>query len=170
MNENIIFDKEKFKEVLHYLISRCGYRNNVGKTVIFKLLYFTDFDFYELYETSLTGEKYIRKPQGPVPTHFDEAKDELVKEGKIHEESEKVIDYKKYKYSSLKPSNPTLLNKNELTIINDVLNKISQMRSKQVSDYSHGDMPWKVAEDNGELDYEFVFYRSPEYSVRDYDD
>lgn len=71
MNENIIFDKEKFKEVLHYLISRCGYRNNVGKTVIFKLLYFSDFDFYELYETSLTGEKYIRKPQGPVPTHFD---------------------------------------------------------------------------------------------------
>jgi len=29
-------------------------------------------------------------------------------------------------------------------------------------------MPWMIAEDNEDLDYEYVFYRDPEYSVREY--
>ena len=28
------FNKEKFKEVLHYIINECGTKNNVGKTVL----------------------------------------------------------------------------------------------------------------------------------------
>ena len=44
------------------------------------------------------------------------------------------------------------------------------MSAKEISDYSHGDMPWKVAENDEELDYEFVFYRNPEYVVREYDE
>ena len=49
----ISFNKEKFKEMLHHIINECGYRPNVGKTVMFKLLYFSDFDFYELKEKFL---------------------------------------------------------------------------------------------------------------------
>lgn len=44
------------------------------------------------------------------------------------------------------------------------------MNATQISDYSHGDMPWKVTEDYGPIDYAFVFYRDPEYTVRVYDE
>ncbi|MBR6517821.1 MAG: SocA family protein [Bacilli bacterium] len=170
MNEDIIFDNEKFKATIHYIISKCGFKDNVGRTVLYKLLYFSDFDYYELYEESLTGERYIRKPKGPVPIHFNDAKNELINEGKIKETSEVVINYPRYKYSSIKPVNISIFSNEELEVIDDTINKISHMRSGQISDYSHRDLPWRVASPNEELDYEFVFYRSPEYSVREYDD
>ncbi len=68
------FNIEKFKQVLHYIIHQCGSLENVGKTVLFKILYFTDFDYYELYEEKLTGEPYRKLPLGPAPVHFEEAK------------------------------------------------------------------------------------------------
>lgn len=170
MNERIVYNKEKFKGMLHYIISRCGCNANVGRTVIFKLLYFSDFDFYELYEKSLSGEKYVHKSQGPVPFHFHEAKNELLNEGKIKEEKELVINFPRYRYSSLEQVDMSLFDDNEIDVINNTINKMAHMLSGQISDYSHGDIPWRLTNEGEELDYESVFYRDPEYSVREYDD
>jgi len=38
---------KKFKEVLLYILNKVGSKSNVGETVIYKLLYFIDFNFYE---------------------------------------------------------------------------------------------------------------------------
>ena len=107
---------------------------------------------------------------GPVPIHFRDAINELINEGKISEKQEKVIDYSKYKYSSLKEPNLDILFNNELQVINDTINKLSNLLSKKISEYSHGDIPWKIAENEEPINYEAVFYRDPEYSVREYDD
>ncbi|MDO5851939.1 MAG: Panacea domain-containing protein [Methanobacteriaceae archaeon] len=154
--------------MIHYIISNYGLNHNVDRSLIYKLLYFSDFDFYELYEKSISGEKYIRKPQEPIPNHFIEIKNELIDECKIKETQIPIITYSKYNYSSLKSPDISSLNKIEITVINDTLNKLSSMLSRQISDYSHGDLPWRIAEDNEELNYEYVFYRDPEYSVRNY--
>ena len=46
---------------------------------MYKLLYFSDFDFYELYETKMTGETYKKLQRGPAPDNFDLAIIELEK-------------------------------------------------------------------------------------------
>lgn len=51
-----------------------------------------------------------------------------------------------------------------------MINKFLSIGAKEFSDYSRGDMPWKVAESDEELDYEFVFYRNSEYTIRKYDE
>lgn len=170
MNDTIVYNSEKFKVLLHYLIYQCQLNQNMSRTVLNKLLYFSDFNYYELYEKSLTGETYIKKPRGPVSTHFIQAKNELIDEGKIEEKTQKVINYFKYTYNSISKPSLNLLSDDELNVVNDVINKISHMYSGQISEYSHGDLPWMLAEDDEELNYEAVFYRDPEYSVRDYDD
>ena len=60
-----------------------GSDSTVGKTVLYKLLYFIDFNYFEIYEKSLTNETYKRLPHGSAPTHFDLAISELEKEEKI---------------------------------------------------------------------------------------
>lgn len=169
MNEYKEFDKEKFKIVLHYLIHHCGLNKNVGKTVIYKLLYFCDFNYFELYEKSLTNETYRRLPHGPAPIHFDIAIDELVQEGKISVKTKLIsLNRIQYKYTSLKE--PIMnLKDNELKVIGDVIRKLSVMNPSQISEYSHGDMPWRAAEDYELMKYSFVFYRDPQYRVRKYD-
>lgn len=73
----------KFKEVLLYILNKIGAKPNVGRTVIYKLLYFIDFDYYELFEEQLMGLKYIKNNYGPTPVDFAkiieemEANDEL---------------------------------------------------------------------------------------------
>lgn len=167
---SVIFNLEKFKAMIHYIISRCESRDNLGRVVLYKLLYFSDFDNYEIYETPISGETYIRKRMGPVPSHFHEAIEELVDEGKIDESSQIVINYPKYKYSSLIEPNLDILSSSELQVIDDTINRISHFLSREISEYSHGDIPWRLANEGESLNYESVFYRDPEYSVRDYDD
>jgi transcriptional regulator with XRE-family HTH domain len=43
----------KFKEVFLYVLNKVGAKPNVGETVLYKLLYFIDFDYYEQYEEQL---------------------------------------------------------------------------------------------------------------------
>ena len=165
INENISLNKEKFKQVLHHIISSVGSLENVGKTVIYKMLYFSDFDNYELKEVSLTGERYVKLPMGPAPRDFDGAIKELKKEKRIKEFDTTYGKHKQIKFSSLCKPNLNLLNAEEIGIVDKVINKLSNMTATQVSGYSHEDMPWKATENMKEIDYELVFYRTPTFSV-----
>jgi len=159
------FDEEKFKQVLHYIISKVGSLDNVGKTVLFKMLYFSDFDYYELYEKSITGETYVKLPLGPAPRNFDSAVKGLKKKNKIKEVHVKFGRMKQIKFISLCAPKIDKINAEEIKIIDRVLQRLSGMNARQVSSYSHEDMPWKATDKNENIDYEFVFYRNPIFSV-----
>lgn len=38
-------NKEKYKNLILYLCQKCANKNNFGKTLLYKLLYFCDFDW-----------------------------------------------------------------------------------------------------------------------------
>ena len=61
---------DKFKEILIYILGKVGSKPNVGESVIYKLLYFIDFNYYEKYEEQLIGATYIKNHYGPTPTEF----------------------------------------------------------------------------------------------------
>jgi hypothetical protein len=44
---------EKFKQALLYITQKIGALPNVGQTVLYKILYFCDFDYYEKFEEQL---------------------------------------------------------------------------------------------------------------------
>ena len=46
---------KKFKEALLYILGKVGAKPNVGETVLYNLLYFIDFNYYEKYEEQLIG-------------------------------------------------------------------------------------------------------------------
>lgn len=168
MNEDIMYNKEKFKDMIHYIIYRCQKKPNFGRTILYKLLYFSDFNFYELYEKPLSGEIYVHKPRGPIPKDFLKAKDELIQEKRIKEEVVLVIDYNKYVYESLKDPLISNFSDDEIEVLENNILTLGDMSSSEISKYSHGDLPWEISDDDEDLIYESVFYRDPEYSVRDY--
>ena len=153
------FDKKKFKNVLHYLIFKCSKQSGVEKAVFDKLLYFSDFNFFELYETPLTNESYRKLPRGPVPVHFDLAIDELICDGKICVKKECIsLGRIKSFYCSLK-SPMVNLDSTESDVLVDVIDELGQMNSTELADYACNDMPFKACEENELIDYAFVFYR-----------
>ena len=162
------FNKEKFKQVLHYLIYKCGHLQNVGKTVLFKILYFSDFDHYELYEERLTGESYYKLPYGPAPSHFDEAVRELESEGKIKQLSATFGKHEQRKFLSIEEPDIILLSGREIGVIEKNATRFSIMNATQISEHSHSDMPYKATEEGDIIDYDLVFYRDEMFSVREY--
>ncbi len=169
VNEDLkqdFFKKEKFKEVLHYIIDKCGDRPNVGITVLYKLLFFSDFNYYEICEEKMTGESYYKLPKGPAPVHFKSMAKELENEDKINHYQGTYMGYPQKKYRSLQSPQLTLLKNSEKEIIDKVIEKCSHMNATEISDYSHEDISWRATDDNEEIDYELVFYRDEKCSAR----
>jgi uncharacterized phage-associated protein len=163
------FNKEKFKQVLHHIIARCEDIESAGKTVLFKLPYFSEFNYYELYEEKITGETYRRIDHGPAPLHFNLAIGELESEGKINHFDKDFHGKPQIKYKSLIEPEIDLLTAREMAVINAVIEKHGYMNATEISDLSHMDVPYMATKEKCLIDYELVFYRDPITSVRVYE-
>jgi len=161
---------QKFKEVLIYILNNVGAKPNIGETVIYKLLYFIDFDYYEKYEEQLIGATYLKNKYGPTPLEFRKIADQMAAKGEIIEVKDKYFEYPQRKYLPLRRPNLSILRGSEIEVIDDVLCRLSDMTARQITEYSHNDVPWLTADEGKVIEYESVFYRTPPYSVRENDD
>jgi len=158
---------EKFKQVLLYILKKVGSKPNIGQTVIYKLLYFIDFNYYEKYEEQLIGATYIKNNFGPTPIEFKKITDQMMKDNDIEEVKSDHFNYPQTKYLPIVEPDLSVLKGTELEMINRVLKDLSDKNANEISDYSHRDVPWIVSEKGQPIKYESVFYRTSEYSVRD---
>jgi len=158
-----------FKEILLYILAQVGSKPNVGETVIYKLLYFIDFDYYEKFEKQLIGATYIKNHFGPTPIEFKKVVDVLEKEGALERVTSKFFTYEQRKYLPLRTPDLSKLSGNDLRHIDEVLSRLSDKTAKELTEYSHKDIPWATAEDGKPIAYEAVFYRSDPFSVRTYE-
>lgn len=158
----------KFKEVLLYILNKVGSKPNIGETVIYKLLYFIDFDFYEKYEEQLIGATYMKNKYGPTPVEYKKIVDKMSKDKEIEKVKSNFFAYPQTKYLPLRKPDLSKLKAHEIEVIDNVLNKLSDMNATQISEYSHSDVPWLTTEGGEVIEYESVFYRMPPYSMREY--
>lgn len=160
----------KFKNVLLYILERCAGKPNVGETVLYKLLYFSDFNYYELYEEHLTGAKYRKLPFGPVPHKLDTIINQMIDKGQLQRVKTEYHAYPQIRYLPLEKADLTELRASEKEVIDRVIEQMSDWSAAAISNYSHKDMPWLASKEGEEINYELVFYRDAPFSVRNYGD
>ncbi len=161
-------DVEKFKNVLLYILERCAGKPNVGETLVYKLLYFSDFNYYELHEEHLTGAIYRKLPFGPVPKNLDSILNGMIDQRELKRIKTQYHDYPQTRYIPLKKADLTLLKASEKDVLDKVIDQFSDWSAKALSEYSHQDIPWLASKEGKEINYELVFYREAPYSVRNY--
>lgn len=161
---------EKFRQILIHILRKCGGKPNVGMTVLYKLLYFIDFDYYEKHEEQLMGLVYIKNTHGPTPYYFTDLIDEMKSQGIIEEVKSKFYKYPQTKYLINPKVEPDLsiLNGREIEHIEMELERLSDLTAARLTELSHKDVPWISAEEGKPLDYEAVFYRTSDTSMREY--
>jgi len=159
---------KKFKEVLLYILNKVGSKPNIGESVLYKLLYFIDFNFYEKYEEQLIGATYIKNNYGPTPKEFMKIVEEMEKKEELEKIESIYHQYPQRKYLPLREPDLNMFKAIELKIIDEVLDKLSDMNAVQISEYSHNDVPWLTTDEGDIIDYESVFYRTAPYSMRSY--
>ena len=172
INPKVLFNPEKFKQLFLYILERCGGKPNVGETVLYKLLYFCDFDYFELYEKPLTGMKYKKMQFGPVPDQviFNPVIQEMRETGMIERVNRPYIgDTIQTRYINFVESDLRIFNSLEIKIIDNVIARLSDLSARQIEDHVHKDYPWIAHENNEEIEYISVFQRTGEFAQRDYD-
>ena len=159
----------KFKNLIIYILEKCAGKPNVGETVLYKLLYFSDFNYYELYEEHLSGAIYRKLPNGPVPMSIDTILDSMINvDNSLKRFKTEYYGYQQKRYITLINADLRLFNAAEIEVVNRVIELLSSMSATEISLYSHEDMPWKASKDMEQIDYELAFYRTAPYSVRKY--
>jgi transcriptional regulator with XRE-family HTH domain len=160
---------EKFKQVLLYVLSKTAGKPHIGMTVLYKLLYFIDFDYYEKYEEQMMGLTYIKNHYGPTPREFVKVVEQMKKDGDLEEVESAYFKYEQKKFLPRTEPDLTKLNAQELEMVDDVLGRYGDKTAAQLTSLSHEDTPWAVAEDGENIEYDHAFYRSDALSVREYD-
>ncbi len=161
---------EKFKQVLLYVLERCAGKPNVGETVLNKLLYFIEFNFYERYEEHMIGATFKKLQFGPVPQDMDLVLAKMETEGMVKMFKADYHGFLQKRYMPLAKPDLQELRASEIEIIDQVINQLSDFSARSISDYSHKDLPWKATQDGDVIDYELAFYREAPFSARTYSD
>jgi transcriptional regulator with XRE-family HTH domain len=161
---------DKFKEVVLYILENIGARSNIGEAVICKMLYFIDFDYYEKYEEQLMGAVYIKNHHGPTPVSFPQIIKKMEKEGDLKRVVKDYFQYEQKKYLPRRSANLSTFSAQEKELIDWEIERFKDFNATKMREYSHKDVPWIGADDLTPIDYEAVFSRTDEFSVRQYDD
>ncbi len=161
---------DKFKEILLYVLEKCAGKPNIGETLLYKLLYFSDFNYYEIYEEHLTGAEYRKLPYGPVPQKLDSILKQMIADKMIERFKTEYHGYPQTRYIPLTKPNLKCLRASEKDVLDKVIEQYSDWSASAISEYSHKDMPWLASKDGEVIDYELAFYREQPYSARTYSD
>ncbi len=170
-NSKITFYPEKFRNLLLYILEKCGGKPNVGETVLYKLLYFCDFDYFEINEKPLTGMKYKKMQFGPVPTQsiYNRIIQLMLKENHISVvQAPSSNGYLQRRYINFIKPDINLFTPLELQLVDRVINRLSDMNARQIEDHVHRDQPWIDHAMDEEIQYTSVFSRTGEFAQRNY--
>lgn len=155
---------EKFKQILFYVIEKVGRRPYMNESILQKLLYFIDLDYYEKYEEQLMGLTY-RKNEVRLVEGFNELIDDMENNKELVVIS---INPQNNKYLLLYYYNGDDLSDRERQHIDEELKRLLDKNAEELGDLLYKDVPWITAKEQGKIDYEAVFYRTAETSARKY--
>ena len=93
----------------------------------------------------------------------------MIEAGELQKLPNKYFNYPQTKYLPLRKPDLSQLGAAEITVVDRVLDRLSDMTAAQISEYSHNDVPWLSTADGAVIPYETVFYRTAPYATRNYD-
>jgi DNA-binding XRE family transcriptional regulator len=183
--ENKEDPKRKLKNLILYIAYKYKDKENFWKTMLNKLLYFSDFNYYEWTWSLITGVNYKKLPYWPVPEDIREVLNEMVIDWEVVMKDEKIWDFVIQKIIPLDNSdiqffnNVDLINKQKREnytpyddlpwskqIVDDVLVKYEKWTTRSLSDLSHEDTPYKAIKNYWDVIKPIhVFYRSKSFIV-----
>ena len=150
---------KKYQDIILYLAEKLGGEIK-GKKKLAKLLYFVDFDFFEKFQKSLTGDVYKALPMGPFPITMEKILVDMAKKKMIIIKLEKErVDYNPTEIYKAKEKVKGIFSKDEQQILNRVVLKYGHLSGKQLEDLTHAEAPYIGTAPNQEIAYELAFYR-----------
>ena len=153
-------NEKKYKSAVLFFAKKVQ-NGTLGKLKMMKLMYFLDFDFFEKYGKSITGDSYLRFENGPVPQMAEKILKEMNgKEIKIT--NRKIANgYNDQQHiEALKDFDIEVFSKEELMMLEEVADKWEKFSGSEMKMATHGEAPWIATKPNDIIDYNLAYYRN----------
>lgn len=147
---------EKFKNLVHYICSKVNDPSKLGSTKLNKILYYSDFIQFQKTGESITGEVYVKRQHGPVPYDILKVEKELISEDKLVKSDKEHFGYIQKQYFSLKEPNLSSFNAEEISLVDELIDLITERSAAEISEVSHNHI-WEAAKNGQEIPYETAF-------------
>ena len=151
-------NEEKYTDLIMYILFKSMNKPNLGKTVLCTVMYFIDFNFYELYGTFLTKETYIKSKRGIKPKHFRKITESLIAKKQLFLRKERYYNRTIHRYYLTIIPNLNFTQK-ELTVINSCIETLTDNNAYTITRHAWKDKPLMKTRLGDEIDYDDVFLR-----------
>lgn len=141
-----MFDRTKFKDLMHYVIWRAADSDGFGATKLYKILWFSEARCFTLTGQPIAGAEYVRKKYGPIPRLGMQVRQELVSEGRIKQWQDRHYNHLSWRFRAIVPPPPGSLTSDELQTVDFWIKHIDDDHTAaSISEESH-DYAWEIAE------------------------
>jgi putative zinc finger/helix-turn-helix YgiT family protein len=143
------FDLEKIKNMILYIL--CF--QETFRTKINKLLWYMDFLCFRVYSVSISGNSYTHSEYGPIADDYELIISVMLKDMLIGKTEVVKYDSVREQLKPLISCDKTMFSKDELVIMDFVLDKFKDFTCAKISDYSHQEAPYKNTVEGQKIPY-----------------
>jgi len=147
------FDTDRVRQVILFFT-----QNPRLKTVLNKLLYYSDFMHFKTQGTSITGLSYAHLPFGPTPDQYESIFASLAGEGivRIDEIIYSEPDIAGETYQAVDSPDMGIFSRSEREILDAVTQRFEGFSAKMISDRSHREDGYLRTTDGQIISYEYA--------------
>lgn len=149
----------KLEQALRYFLQHIPASEPNTNSAMVALMYFAEFQFYELYEVHFCGVSFQRVPHGLAASEVAEALFHIRQTLGI----EDALGGQGFK--SLKPD-LRVFNGAEYEVLRAVIDRFGTFDAASLYELVKRDLPWEATQDGAYLDYELAWYREFPFSAK----
>ena len=150
------FKPEKFRELVVYICKKSEGDPTFGAIKLNKVLYYADFAAYRVLGKPITGAQYQKLREGPAAKELLTARRALINEGEAYIETRPYFTgtQKRLVIKDGRDADLDMFASDELPIVDEIIAYFHGKTAREVSDISHHEPGWALAEDREIIPYE----------------
>jgi transcriptional regulator with XRE-family HTH domain len=153
------FTKQAFNRFQNLILQCIKYGadedGKITKTKLAKLVYLCDFASYYNFLKPISGFEYHKLARGPVAIQFFD----------IIDENESICVESKGRSMMISLNERPekgVLDSNEENIVKSVCTKWKEKNTKEIVDFTHNQIPWKICKDGDAIPYTLINSEAPD--------
>ena len=156
------FEPDKFRELIVYIAKQSADDPRFGAVKLNKILYYADFAAYRQLGRPITGATYRKLSEGPAPAQLLDARRELIESGDASLEERPYFTgvQQRLVIGDRRKPDLELFGPGELEIVDSVIDFFEGKTAREVSDFSHREPGWVIANDREVIPYETAWLSS----------
>lgn len=161
---------KKTTELIIYIANRLKDKPNYGSTLLGKSLCLIDSMSYLKKGAPISDLTYIKQERGPTPdpAKFLSIRDSLVEKNELEKVNTVYFGRNQIRFIAKREPDVKVFEKEEIVLINDVIESISDHNATEISDYTHTFISWIFAQHKEELPFYAFLLTHTEPDSKDY--